>query len=260
MPATYTVPKTMAAEPTIYSDWNTYLRDNILYFKAQLGAFGWQPDKPPTTAGSIDDEFNDASLSGNWTEYDPEGKTTWTEGNGGAKAVTATTAADNVNGLYRSLPAGDFSVWTKVSISFTDTNTWLIGIGLWENPAGNNKMFAYYHIRDISTLVARVGAYDYTNHTTVSTTKMAAITVGYSDFIYLRLRRNGTNYYIDHSFGGTGWRTPNAAAAITLTYTPTAVGLVVDNVNTGVNATAYAQFFRYVASDMTLAGMMAGNI
>jgi hypothetical protein len=35
MPATYTVPKTMAAEPTIYSDWNTYLRDNILYFKAR---------------------------------------------------------------------------------------------------------------------------------------------------------------------------------------------------------------------------------
>jgi hypothetical protein len=42
MPATYTSPKTMTNEPTLYSDWNTYVRDNGLYFKAQL-------DIKPTT-------------------------------------------------------------------------------------------------------------------------------------------------------------------------------------------------------------------
>jgi hypothetical protein len=36
MPATYTSPKTMTNEPTIYSDWNTYVRDNELYFYQQV--------------------------------------------------------------------------------------------------------------------------------------------------------------------------------------------------------------------------------
>lgn len=35
MTATYTAPKTMAHEPTLYSDWNTYIRDNIEYLKQQ---------------------------------------------------------------------------------------------------------------------------------------------------------------------------------------------------------------------------------
>ena len=35
MTASYTAPKTMANEPTLYSDWNTYVRDNIEYLKQQ---------------------------------------------------------------------------------------------------------------------------------------------------------------------------------------------------------------------------------
>ena len=38
MTATYTAPKTMGAEPTIYSDWNTYVRDNIEYLKQDTSA------------------------------------------------------------------------------------------------------------------------------------------------------------------------------------------------------------------------------
>lgn len=35
MTASYTAPKTMGNEPTIYTDWNTYVRDNIEYLKQQ---------------------------------------------------------------------------------------------------------------------------------------------------------------------------------------------------------------------------------
>lgn len=35
MTATYTPTKTMGNEPTLYSDWNTYVRDNIDYLKQQ---------------------------------------------------------------------------------------------------------------------------------------------------------------------------------------------------------------------------------
>jgi hypothetical protein len=38
MTATWTAPKTMAHEPTIYSDWNTYVRDNLEYLKQDTSA------------------------------------------------------------------------------------------------------------------------------------------------------------------------------------------------------------------------------
>jgi len=38
MTATYTAPKTMGAEPTIYTDWNTYIRDNIEWIKTRVDA------------------------------------------------------------------------------------------------------------------------------------------------------------------------------------------------------------------------------
>ena len=38
MPATWTSPKTMTNEPTLYSDWNTYVRDNELYLKSAISA------------------------------------------------------------------------------------------------------------------------------------------------------------------------------------------------------------------------------
>ena len=84
-----------------------------LFIAQQGGSGAWDPNKPPASPGALDDEFSDNSLNVAWSEYDPEGKTTWTEGDGGAVADTATSAADNHNGLYKTLPAGDFTVVTK---------------------------------------------------------------------------------------------------------------------------------------------------
>ena len=59
MTATYTDPKTMGNEPTIYSDWNTYVRDNIQYLKQQADTrqiiIKTTPDEETPTTG--DDKF-----------------------------------------------------------------------------------------------------------------------------------------------------------------------------------------------------------
>jgi hypothetical protein len=222
---------------------------------------GWSPDAPPATAGSIDDEFNDGSLGAAWTEYDPDSKTAWTVGNGGLRAVVSTTAGNNVNGIHQAIPTGDFSIAAKIHLAAKELATFSAGIAVFEDPSGNNDIGTWAVFRD-ATAGYPVRAYSAThiNHTAGAVDKIAPATIGFGfEKIYLRLRRTGTNYYCDFSFGGVSWRTMNSWAAITWGFTPTKVGLYVNNNNTGEAQTAYFQFFRYVASDVGPTGVMEGN-
>lgn len=224
------------------------------------GSGGWDPDKPPASPGALDDEFSDNSLNVAWSEYDPEGKTTWTEGDGGAKATIVTTATDNHNGIYKTLPAGAFTAIIKVATLSLEAHRIVAGIALWENPAGNNKMAMIDIDRDgTANFVTRLEMVEFTNHTTYSSHKIALTTIGYSEQVYLRLRRTGTNYYAEFSFNGLGWRSLNAGAAVTLGFTPTAIGLDVNNLNSGVTISVIYPFFRYIASDVGIGGVLAGN-
>lgn len=235
--------------------------DNDIHFEADHAdaVSPWMPDKPPASPGALDDEFSTpGAIPGAWSEYDPDGKTTWTVDYGGAKAVVATSAANNANGIYQDLPAGDFTVVVKVASSATETNYFSAGIGLWEDPTGDNEQACWVITRDATAgFPMRLECNTYTNHTTVAIAKIAAATFGYSEFVYLRLRRNAANYYCDFSLGGLGWR--QASAAITFVFTPTKIGLWVNNINTGLTPVARFQFFRYVASDLTLQGVMQGG-
>lgn len=244
-------------------DQNDSVDNDIFFYSQHLSAVvPWDVDKPPDSPGSIDDEFADGSLAGAWTEYDPDNKTAWSEGNGGAKATILTTATLTLNGIYQDLPAGDFSVVIKAGIlTLEAASGTFIGINLWENPAGDNKQFQYAFFRDNTAgFVARIVAQDWTNCSTIGTVNIAGVSVGFSDAIYLRLRRNGTNYYCDFSFAGLGWRSANGGAAVTLAggWTPTKIGIGVLNYNTGATQAAIAQFFRYVGSDVGLSGVLAG--
>lgn len=221
---------------------------------------GWSADAPPASPSAYDDEFADASLSGNWTEYDPDAKTTWSEGVGGLKGTTATSAANNLNGLHKALPAGDFTIWAKFSLLTRELAQCTVGICLWENPAGDNKLAAVRLQRTTTAgFVTQMDCYEWSNHTTDSVAKLSMTTIGYgASSLYLRMRRTGTNYYVDFSFDGVGWRTPNSGTAITWSFTPTKMGFIVSNFS-GENQVALVGFWRYLASDVGLTGIMEGN-
>lgn len=239
--------------------------NNDIFFNAQHLApvNAWNPDKPPVSPGAIDDEFADAAIAGAWTEYDPDAKTTWAEGDGGLKASTLTLATMTVHGIYQTLPDGDFTIWTKVAfLSYVSAgNDWEVGIHLWENPAGDNKQLTWTARMDTTAAFPmQCQCVEWTNRSTAGLVKLGATTVGYTNQLYLRLRRNVANYYIDFSMDGLGWRTANAGAAITLVgpWVPTKVGLGVLNYNTAATQVAVIPFFRYIASDVGLSGIMAG--
>lgn len=237
-----------------------WIRNHNVEAGSLSGSGAWDPDKPPASAGILDDEFNDNALSAGWTEYDPDAKTTWTEGDGGLLVTVLTTATDDLNGLYKDVQVGDFTVWTKIGITARELNIFSPYICFWENPAGNNKQFVFAFQRDsTANYVARIGVYEFSNRTTVSSTKLATVTIGYTNSLYLRVRRNTTNYYFEFSMDGLSWRTPNANAAYTFSFVPTKVGIGVTNNNTGQTANAIFQFFRSIGSDVGFAGIMAGN-
>jgi hypothetical protein len=256
---------------------NTYISDNMTavwpYTAAgQIGRTtsatamaavtpGWSPDAPPTTAGSIDDEFATVgALPGAWTEYDPDNKSTWSVVAGGLQGITATSAADNSNGIWQTIPAGDFTIWTRIAIMNLGTNFFKGGIRLWADPTGDNKQIEFDIVRD-GTAQCRILMQEFTNRTTSSTVKIALATLfgGVPDAVYLRLRRTGTNYYADASVSGWGWQSLNGGSAITWSFTPAKIGIGVSNQNTGANMYLMSQFFRYVASDVGLNGVVSGG-
>lgn len=218
----------------------------------------WMPDAPPASAGSIDDEFDADSLSGSWTEFDPNSLLTATVDSGRnlLKLVQSTRSGDNLCGLYQTLPAGDFTAWTRVTIQAPIKNYTLGGLCLWEDPSDTSKKLFTEHLV-FNGSITRVEAIEWTDHNTGAVPEF-----GYDlpqiTHLYLRIRRNGSNYYLAYSLDGLSWREYDGTR--NPTFTPTKVGLFSNNVNLGQNTQVTFSFFRYVASDVGQQGFLDGAL
>src|SRR6185436_5885432 len=81
-------------------------------------------DKPPTTANAVDDEFDDATVSTAWTDFDPAGGMAVSEGDFGLQMVsTYLGAGDQIAGQLKAIPAGDFAWVIKVDPAWERTTT-----------------------------------------------------------------------------------------------------------------------------------------
>lgn len=240
------------------ADQNESVDNDILFNSQHLPAVcAWDPNKPPASPTANDDEFADGALGGMWSEYDPDNKTTWAEGNGGLTATILTHATTTLNGIHQDIPAGDFSIYAKVGLSVTNVNNTHINLCLWEDPTGDNEAFTWGIYRSTLTPYATyILGQTWTNRSTAAIAKVAGAVVGYSESIYLRIRRNAANYYADFSRDGIGWW---PTGPHTFIFTPTKMGIGVINNNTLVTQYAHCQFFRYIASDVGVGGILAGN-
>jgi len=219
----------------------------------------WMPDAPPESPSAYDDEFDDSSFdTGLWTEFDPNTQITVTEDEAGLRIQQTGTAGDDNCGVYQSIPAGDFTIETKVSISGQDASFYIGGLALWEDPTdvanGNMDMFVMSYYASAS----RVMYYRYSNHETYSAATFTGVDVGnLGSPVYLRLRRNGTTYYYTVSGDGVAWMEVWTGS---LTFTPTTFGLGT-NLTTTSAPGLYArfQFFRYRNSDVGNHGLLYGR-
>lgn len=222
----------------------------------------WNPRLPPATVNAYDDEFNDRSFSAYWTEADPNNRLTVTEGKYGLLLEQANpNAAHEVTGIYKTLPAGDFTMFTRCAplSPCSGGGYTYVGLALWENPTDVSKKIFTFGIRRLNTQYY-LCCYEWTNTTTVGTTKIVEHTpTQLADSMFWRMRRNGTNYYVDYSVGGIGWISGNTCAAITLSFTPVAMGIHMNAYWVTSGEKAQVDFFRYLGSDVGFTGILEGN-
>ena len=221
----------------------------------------WDPDAAPASPNAEDDEFADAAGAGapsGWTEIDHGAHTTVSEESYGLRLSQATHAGNSLAGVYKAIPAGDFTMWTKVHLSgLSEQNTIAAGMGLLEDATSSTGDMVTFslHQNGTQTSVTVETRADYATFT--ATVQNIAVTVDAGiNMVYLRIRRTGTTYAFDFSTDGILWQRIHSG---TISFTPAQIGLLMNNENTGADAAAVFQFFRYTASDVGITGVMGGN-
>jgi hypothetical protein len=219
--------------------------------------YTWSSDAPPVTATAQDDEFNDGSINVKWTEIDHDSVLTASEETTfpHMRLTAITRAGRNVCGLAQSIPAGDFTIVSKVHMA-SSANYAYIGLAMWESLVADSDIYTTTIKQEASASYFTV-AY-LTNRNTQSTTphNVGGNTYG-APIRYIRIRRNSTNYYHGYSIDGIHWYEPSAA--LNPSFTPTYFGIMVDNYGTGADLVGRFDFFRYIASDVGKSGIITGR-
>lgn len=221
----------------------------------------WDPDAAPSSAGADDDEFADAAGAGvpsGWTEVDHGTHQTVSEEEYGLKLIQATHAGDSVSGIYKAIPAGDFTIVTKVSLSgLSEANFVVAGLGLFQDATSSTGDIATHTLHQDATATAiNVETWTAYNAFGSSLQQVVWSVDGGPTHVYLRIRRTGTTYAFDFSTDGVAYQRLHSG---TLSFTPTHYGPVINNVASGADVMGVFSFFRYTASDVGITGVLGGN-
>lgn len=169
----------------------------------------WMPDAPPATAyssgGTDDDEFDDASFdTGIWSEFDVA--ITQTVGEDEFGVYMTTTSINHLQGIYQPVPTGsDWSFTIYVGPHWDRDNQHRTGILLIED-TGNlstSDCFLWSHYRGSAGFGWQ--AIYHTDYDTWSADDHNSVTDNKPSAMYLRFRRDGTNWYFDWSPDGKSW-------------------------------------------------------
>jgi len=169
----------------------------------------WMADAPPATAyvsgNTEDDEFDDASFdTGLWTEFDVAG--TQTVGEDEYGVYMSTTSSNHLQGIFMDAPAGtDWSFTTYVGPMWDRDNSHRSGILLLEDTGNLSTSDCVLHS------VYRGGAgfgwqiIYHTDYDSWSADDLNSVNDSRPAGMYLRFRRDGTNWYFDWSEDGKYW-------------------------------------------------------
>ena len=215
---------------------------------------------PPTAAGAEDDEFTTvgAGAPTGWTEYDHGTQQTVSVVQAGLVLDHPAHAGASVTGIYKAIPAGDFTIWTKVHLSaLGNTNFAGAGMALFEDASVSTGDIRTHSLHidanDTYMLNQSMTAYNSAQSTVHSSTAGVG---GPPEFMYLRIRRATTTYSYDFSSDGIGWQRKYTTAALGIT--PTHFGLIAQINGTGTGVRPRFEFFRYADSDVGLTFVMGG--
>lgn len=211
--------------------------------------WAWDPDAPPASPSAYDDEFDDDSFdTGLWTEYDHGSVQTITEGSQGAVfTFTGDGSASKTAGAYQAIPAGDFTIDAKISI----TGVWAIasgaGLAVFEDASSSSGNFYFIRMGPRSA-DNRLGVGYFTAWDTLNSEKASRLPLGIPSHAYFRIQRTSTTYRFSWSSDGVGWIQLLSTNAATMGFTPTHFGPLLLNSSSSA-AFMTVRFFRYQASD-----------
>jgi len=216
----------------------------------------YDPFAKPASPDAQDDEFDNSSLAGAWTEYDFGSKLTVSED---ARGLLFTHTGGSVFAyIMKALPAGNgtLTTYTSLNVEYSEANNITAGIVLAQGTANTSDLATFYLVSAAG--MARTVAFDtYNDYSAAGYSNLATQTVETGRAgMFLRLRRTSTTYAADFSTDGIGWTRIYSG---TLPFTPAYMGLVMGN-NAGAT-THYArfQYFRYTGSDVGREGTIGGQ-
>ena len=189
----------------------------------------WSPRAYPASAHAKDDEFPTGSLNGKWATFDPGSAITSLAVTAqGLKIIPTKTNFYYTAGIYQNVPAGDFTVWTRVHTIGKQAGDLKVGILFGEDLVGNPTTC------QLITCSYSLGAWGYGNqveaHWNYSSLGGSYINEVDTKFYnsWIRARVHGTSVFVDYSHDGISWM---ERINFTADFTPAQVGLGFRNSN-----------------------------
>jgi hypothetical protein len=213
------------------------------------GSF-WTPKAAPDSLSAYDDEFDDESLDGKWTEWDEEGMLTVSEEEWGLQFLLDISTPNRAAGIFQTAPEGNYTIWTEAGIhsdwayDFAADDYLNVGILFGEDLTNNPDTSAWaiggFRIgRDNSAHpvidVFGGNGVDYTGLIATNTMSLNIPTANIWPILnkfFLRVRFNSVESegewsgYIDLSLDGLNWL---IFYAVNMEFLPAEIGLVCFN-------------------------------
>jgi hypothetical protein len=221
---------------------------------ASLGN-GWDVDANPASAHTADDNFDDSSLDGAWTEYDPGSSVTVAEGADHLKFTEASSGSYSIGGIYKAHTfLTNQMFFAKLAMPWVDAGDSYLGLALFEDATDSSKdiisLGLHGNISQMSWSVDRFPDY---NHSSTNLANINATFRGTTG--YFRIRKDGGVWRFEYSADGIGYVILYNYNPIP--FTPTHIGFMYVNVSTSVTIPGRVQYFRVLDSNDGM--LISGN-
>lgn len=180
-------------------NWKPNWRGGRIDLTARTDIARWDVDVPPMEPHELDDEFDGDALDASWSVINDNGLTYSVSNSKLTMTSTANGASWNAGVIAKDAPAGDFSAVVKASPKFISDPQYVLG-GLGVRNSSNGRMMTLGRGIDNYNETLRLSKWaSPTSPSHVFSRQMHIATH------YIRVRKIGTQIYLDVSREGTAW-------------------------------------------------------
>lgn len=202
------------------------------------------------SANAADDEFDDGSIAGAWTQVNPTGVVTWVEANHVLSAAFNGQSANDIGVILKAATLGDGESFETCVMTLTKklTNFTMIGVVVTDGTATTSNACAviFYQSTTADEMNAEIWTGTLTNMTT-SAALHAFSTGEIAGKIRIRLKRNSSTAFVWLASDESGAQFQAfSATTVNPGFTPTHAGLLVSCWGGSQTALASYDYFRKI--------------